>query len=263
MPPSPSPTSAPNTTSPVRVDAPPTTRRVSIITPAYREAENLPELISRIAPLRLSPHHLDLELIIVNDESGDDTAAVVRSAAQPWVRLLTRSTERGLSSAVVHGLNSSRHDYLIVMDADLSHPPESIPKLLDALDEGAAFAFGSRYIRGGSTDDRWTLPRALNSRVATLLARPLTDLKDPMSGFFALRRETLAATAPLNPVGYKIGLELLVKSRVAKSRARPAVEVPIHFASRTRGESKLTIREKLLYLIHLSRMLRFQLTKPE
>lgn len=256
MPPSPSPTSAPNTTSPVRVDAPPTTRRVSIITPAYREAENLPELISRIAPLRLSPHHLDLELIIVNDESDDDTAAVVRSAAQPWVRLLTRSTERGLSSAVVRGLEAATRDYLVIMDADLSHPPESIPRLINALDEGASFAVGSRYVPGGSTDDRWTLFRLINSRIATLLARPLTHLKDPMSGFFALKHTTLKSAAPLNPIGYKIGLELLVKCG-----CRDVTEVPIHFASRVRGTSKLTVREQLRYIQHLARLMRFRIQR--
>jgi dolichol-phosphate mannosyltransferase len=226
---------------------------VSVIVPAYREAENLPELIERLERVR-GASGLDLELLIINDESGDRTAAAVERAARGWVRLATRSTERGLSSAVVLGLGLATHPFIVVMDADLSHPPEDIPRLLRALETGADFALGSRYIPGGSTDDRWTLLRAINSRVATLLARPLTSVRDPMSGFFALRRSSLERAAPLNPVGYKIGLELIVKCR-----SRRIVEVPIHFASRTRGDSKLGLAEQLRYLRHLARLLLFKL----
>src|SRR5205814_2934642 len=135
--------------------------------------------------------------------------------------------------AVLHGARLAQHPVIIVMDADLSHPPEAIPALLAALGS-SDFAVGSRYVPGGSTDDRWSLGRAINSRLATCLARPLTRVRDPLSGFFALRRSTLDAAGPLNPLGYKIGLELLVKCP-----CRAIAEVPIHFASRARGRSKL------------------------
>jgi dolichol-phosphate mannosyltransferase len=135
------------------------------------------------------------------------------------------------------------------MDADLSHPPEAIPGLLDALAEGADFVVGSRFVKGGSTDDDWGFFRWLNSRVATCLALPLTALKDPMSGFFALRRETFLAGREFNPIGYKIGLELLIKCD-----CRRVVEVPIHFADRRFGESKLSFREQLRYVQHLRRL---------
>ncbi len=228
------------------VGTPPHAPGVSVIVPAYREAENLPELIARLAPFRAS---FDLELIIINDASGDNSESVVAALNQPWVRLIIRTNERGLSSAVIRGLRAAIHPTLIVMDADLSHPVEAIPALLAALDAGADFAVGSRYMPGGSTDDQWTPLRALNSRVATALARPFTNLRDPMSGFFAIRKSTFDGAAPLNPVGYKIGLELLVKCR-----CRAVVEVPIHFATRTRGHSKLTFSERLRYLRHLARL---------
>ena len=139
------------------------------------------------------------------------------------------------------------------MDADLSHPPEAIPRMLQALQDGADFALGSRYVPGGSTDEGWGVFRWLNSRIATVLARPLTPLKDPMSGFFAIRRERFETAAPLSPVGYKIGLEMYVKGRCAC----PA-EVPIHFANRRWGQSKLSFKEQLQYLRHLRRLFIFK-----
>ncbi len=227
------------------------TAQVSVIVPAYREAENLPELIARLGALRAQ---LDIDLIIVNDESGDPSEKAVADTKQPWARISTRTTERGLSSAVLHGLSLAKHPYLVVMDADLSHPPEAIPKLIKALEDGADFAVGSRYVPGGSTDDKWTFFRMINSKVATAMARPLTKLRDPMSGFFALKRTTFNNAAKLNPVGYKIGLELLVKCHCKK-----ITEVPIHFASRKRGESKLTLSEQIKYLRHLGRLFSYKL----
>jgi dolichol-phosphate mannosyltransferase len=229
---------------------------VSVVVPAYREAENLPELIHRLGLVR-ERDALDLELIIVNDESGDDSAAAVGRAARDWVRLDTRRHERGLATAVIHGLRLVRSPVVVVMDADLSHPPEAIPALLRALDD-ADFVIGSRYVPGGLTDAGWTVWRALNSRVATLLTRPLTNLADPLSGFFALRRQTLLEARPLSPVGYKIGLELLVKCR-----CRRVVEVPIHFANRTRGQSKLSLAEQARFLKHLARLLAFKFNHAE
>jgi dolichol-phosphate mannosyltransferase len=139
------------------------------------------------------------------------------------------------------------------MDADLSHPPAKIPDLLAALQAGAEMAVGSRFAAGGTTDDAWGLFRWLNSRIATALARPLTPIADPMSGFFALRRSTFLAGRELNPVGYKIGLELLVKCR-----CQLVAEIPIHFTDRVLGESKLTLKEQLRYLQHLRRLYIFK-----
>jgi dolichol-phosphate mannosyltransferase len=229
--------------------APPAFRAVSIVVPTYREAENLPHLIDRIDRVR-AEHGLDVELLIMDDDSKDGTEEVVAGLYKDWVRLIVRKANRGLSPAVVDGLRAARHDVLVVMDADLSHPPEKIPEMLAALAAGADFVIGSRYVAGGSTDAEWGLLRKLNSKGATFLARPFTRAKDPMAGFFALERRTFArGDAALNPIGYKIGLELLVKCG-----CRDVREVPIHFTDRKLGSSKLSFKEQLRYLQHLRRL---------
>jgi dolichol-phosphate mannosyltransferase len=221
---------------------------ISLVVPTFREVENIPHLVARVEALR-NACGLDLELLLVDDDSRDGTEDLLRSLDLPWVQLVVRKTDRGLSQAVLDGLRRSAGDILIVMDADLSHPPEKIPEMLVALEHGADFVVGSRFVKGGSTDDDWGLFRWLNSRVATLLALPLTSLEDPMSGFFALRRETFEAGRDFNPVGYKIGLELIVKCRCAR-----LAEIPIHFRDRRLGKSKLSLKEQLRYLKHIRRL---------
>jgi dolichol-phosphate mannosyltransferase len=140
------------------------------------------------------------------------------------------------------------------MDADLSHPPEAIPRMVDSLGEsGVDFVIGSRYVAGASTDERWGLLRWINSKVATALAKPFTSVNDPMAGFFTLRRTVYEQAAPLNPLGYKIALELIVKCRCSGIR-----EIPIHFAQRRFGKSKLSFTEQLNYLLHLKRLMEFK-----
>jgi dolichol-phosphate mannosyltransferase len=222
---------------------------VSVIVPTYREAENITDLIGRIEAVK-DEHALTLDLLILDDPSGDGTDKIVADLDKAWVRLITRTGERGLSYAVADGLAAATGDQLLVMDADLSHPPEAIPAMLVALNEpGMDFVIGSRYVPGASTDEDWGFARWINSKIATWLARPFTRAKDPMAGFFALRRETYASAEALNPIGYKIGLELLVKCGCEN-----VAEVPIHFADRAKGESKLNLSEQLRYLRHLKRL---------
>jgi glycosyltransferase involved in cell wall biosynthesis len=230
---------------------------ISTIVPTFREAKNLPELIERIERIR-NETGMPIDVIIVDDNSRDGTEELIASLNQDpknnWVRLIVRRHERGLSSAVVRGLEQAAGEVLVVMDADLSHPPEAIPAIVERLQAGADFVIGSRYVKGGTTDTGWGLFRWLNSKVATWMARPFTNVRDPMAGFFALRRETFqAVAAQLIPIGYKIGLELMVKCR-----CRSAAEVPIHFADRTRGESKLSAREQIRYIQHLGRLAKFR-----
>jgi dolichol-phosphate mannosyltransferase len=225
---------------------------VSIIVPAWYEAENLPELARRTA---LAMVQRSWEMVIVDDGSKDPTVEVCADLAGTYpLRLIRRENpEHGLSGAVLHGIANSRGKTIVVMDADLQHPPERIPALLDDLDDGAEFALGSRYVAGGSTDGQWTLFRRINSEVATLLARPFAgNVRDPMSGFFALRRSTFDRAERLTPLGYKIALELICKCRVQQ-----VSEVPIHFGMRVKGESKLTLKQQFKYLEHLSRLYDF------
>ncbi len=228
--------------------------RLSIIVPTYCEAENLPSLTQRIF-VALRDQAYDFEMIVVDDNSPDNTQEVCRQLATEYpLRLLVRKTERGLSSAVIAGMNVAKGEILLCMDADLSHPPESVPELVAALENPQIdFVIGSRYVPGGSTEDGWGLFRWLNSKIATLMARPLTSTSDPMAGFFCLRRDTYHAARQLNPIGYKIGLELLVKCG-----CRNIAEVPICFANRLHGSSKLSLREQLNYVRHLRRLYRFR-----
>lgn len=226
---------------------------LSIVVPTYREAANLPILIERVFAA-VGAAGIAAEMIVVDDNSADGTEQVVADwARRVAVRLIVRHDERGLSSAVLRGFDAARGELLLVMDADLSHPPERIADVIAPLRSGAAdFVIGSRYVRGGETKD-WGFDRWLNSVVATLLSRPLTRARDPMAGFFALHRESLRHAARLNPIGYKIGLELIVKCR-----CRRVAEVPITFTDRLHGESKLTHRQRVEYLQHLLRLYRFK-----
>ncbi len=241
---------------------------VSVVVPTYREAENIPSLAAGIdSALRgfcfsggdgdgngdgddatVSSRY---ELIIADDDSGDGIADVCAELSRRFpLRLLSRKSERGLSQAVLAGAGIARGEVVVVMDADLSHPPEKIAELARPLLSGDAdFAVGTRYAEGGGADKRWPLRRRMYSAVATAPAKFLIPLSDPMSGFFAFRRAQLPAAAELSPIGYKIGLELAVKMRPEK-----ITEVPIFFRERERGESKLNWREKINYLRHLRRL---------
>ena len=226
--------------------------RVTVVVPTYKEAENLPHLIGRLAKVR-EQYGLDLDVLIMDDDSRDGSAELVAARPEKWVDIVVRTADRGLSPSVLDGMKRAQGEILVCMDADLSHPPEAIPQMLRKLEEGADFVIGSRYVKGGSTSDDWGFVRWLNSRVATLLARPLTSARDPMAGFFAFRRSTFEAGRAFNPVGYKIGLEFIVKCGCER-----VVEVPIHFEDRQLGKSKLTMRQQLLYVKHLRRLYTFK-----
>jgi dolichol-phosphate mannosyltransferase len=197
------------------------------------------------------------EIIIVDDDSPDNTRAACASLARrfPLSLHVRPGAADGLGGAVLFGFAQARGEVLVVMDGDLQHPPESLPELLAPLERGEAdFVLGSRHAPGGTVAERWGFLRRLNSGVATLLARPFAgrSCTDPMSGFFALRRDLLDAAERLTPLGYKIGLELM-----CKCGARRVVEVPIHFGARARGRSKLTLAQQFKYLEHLSRLYDF------
>lgn len=233
---------------------------VSVIVPTYEEAENLPLLARRI-DAALSGY--DYEVIVVDDNSPDeifDTVARLKNALP--IRLITRTNDRGLATAVICGMNQAQGNYLICMDADLSHPPEVLPQVVAALDEAPSrFIVCSRYIDDASTPREWSLLRRLNSSIATLLARPIVSVSDPMSGYFGLSRSTFCSARELNPSGYKIALELLVRCRY-----QDIVEIPIQFAERNAGRSKLNLEEQIKYLRHLSRLYWFKLrskARPE
>ena len=224
------------------------TAGISIVVPTYKEAENIPHLLERVDRVRRE-HDLELEVIFADDNSCDGSVEAVEASGFDWARILVRTENRGLSPAVLDGFRAARFPVLVCMDCDLSHPPEKIPQMILSLNSGQQFVIGSRYVPGASTDDDWGFLRWLNSLIATLLARPLTQIRDPMSGFFAMRKSDFDNARDLNPVGYKIALELIVKCGFAN-----VGEVPIHFTDRIHGESKLTLKEQLKYIQHLRRL---------
>jgi dolichol-phosphate mannosyltransferase len=197
----------------------------------------MPELVRRICGSLP-----DVEVLVIDDASKDGTADAVRRLAAEWpVRVVERFDERGLATAVLRGFKEARTDLCVVMDADLSHPPESIPAIVRAVLEGADVAVGSRYVRGGDIEN-WPFLRRMTSWMGTLLARPLTPVRDPMAGFFGLRRSLLEGVE-LKPKGFKILLEIL-----ARTGTKKIVEVPIRFEDRSSGASKFSSKERKEFL---------------
>jgi hypothetical protein len=224
--------------------------RISIVVPTINEADNLPLLLARISAAMAGTAY---EVLVIDDGSTDGTEQVCRRLAESHpIRLnIRKEPVGGLSGAVVRGFALARGEMLVVMDADLQHPPEALPSLVAPLFAGEALmVIGSRHVTGGRIAGKWGIIRRMNSTVARILARPLIGpIRDPMSGFFALRRETWAQARRLRPAGYKIGLEIMCKCPVGT-----VMEVPIKFSMRTRGRSKLNLAQKITYLMHLGRL---------
>lgn len=227
-------------------------KKLSIIVPTYKEAPNIPELARRIDSSVKESY--DYEIIIVDDNSRDGIEKTVDDLKQKYpVKLKIRFSEKGLSSAVIAGFEMVTGQIIVVMDADLSHPPEKITALADRIASGGSeFVIGSRFVEGGSSD-HFDLYRKTNALISKIIARPFTKVKDPMAGFFAFPAALLEKNVPLNPLGFKIGLELLVKLSPEK-----IVEVPIDFQERLYGESKLSFKQQILYLVHIWRLFRFK-----
>lgn len=223
---------------------------VSIVIPTFREQSNLLRLLPSLFEV-LKTGNIRGEVLVVDDDSNDGTDLVCREMAARYpLRLVTRRGERGLATAVIRGLNDALGRIVVVMDADLSHPPSSIPALLAAIQATECdIAVGSRYVLGGSVDSNWSSFRRINSKVATWMARGLTKASDPLSGFFAVPKATLSRGQTLRPIGYKILLEIIVRCD-----CRRIVEIPIAFKDRELGLSKLSARQQWLYLRHLGRL---------
>ncbi len=215
---------------------------ISVIIPTYNERSNITRLIPRIASI-LAGH--DYELIVADDSSPDGTAEAARELANDYpVKVLVRLRKLGLSSAVAEGLKVSIGEVIGVMDADLQHPPEHIKEFLMAVSGSSDIVIGSRYVDGSKILD-WNRFRSIVSRGAIMLSSPLTDVKDPMSGYFFLRRSVIEGIS-FNPHGFKILLEILVKGKYNNVK-----EIPIVFKARKEGESKLGIGEYVSYLNQL------------
>jgi dolichol-phosphate mannosyltransferase len=230
--------------------------RLSLVVPTYNERERLPVLVEAIFA-SYTAESLPAELIIVDDNSPDGTGALADELALRYrARVLHRPGKLGLGTAVIEGFNAATAPIVGVIDADMSHPPQVLPRMLAVMERrGADVVVASRYIPGGGTRG-WPLSRLLMSRVACLMARGLTPVRDATSGFFLIRRD-LARGVAIEAGGFKICLELLV-------RARPSsvVEVPYVFENRTAGQSKMNLREATGYLAQLRELRAFRRSQP-
>jgi dolichol-phosphate mannosyltransferase len=214
--------------------------RVSLVTPTYNERENVGPLAEEIFGLLAGVTDVDLELIVVDDNSPDGTGEVAEALVGRYpVQVVHRAGKLGLGSAVMAGFARSERPYLGVIDADLSHDPVILPELIHGLRQ-YDLTVGSRF---GSTSrvEQWAWHRKLISHVGVAAARMLTGVEDPLSGYFFLRREVLGDLS-LTSTGYKILLEILVKGSYTSH-----LSVPFVFRNRQFSRSKLNWREHFLF----------------
>ncbi len=228
---------------------------LSLIIPTYNEKENIKALVTDLNAA-FEENAIDAEIIIVDDNSPDGTGKICATLAKKLGNLVVieRPGKLGLSSAVIDGFMKAKGDVLGVMDADFSHPVSVIPKMFGEIRNGADMVVGSRYVQGGEIEG-WPAIRKITSLGAKLIALPLTRIHDPVSGLFMFRRKVIEG-AELNPIGYKIGLEVIVKGKYQK-----LVEVPFIFVNRKAGKTKLNTKEYVNYLKHVSQLLLYKFSK--
>jgi dolichol-phosphate mannosyltransferase len=226
--------------------------KLALVIPTLREAENIRGLLDHVRSV-LNPLGCSYEILVVDDDSRDGTEEIVASISleDPRVRLLVRKGERGLSGAILHGWRNTDAEILGVMDADLQHPPELLPALLGPALAGCDLVIGSRYTEGGRLGD-WNLARKLFSAAAVWATWPIQRAgmraKDPMSGYFLVRRSGLEQIR-FQPSGFKLLLEILVRGRIHAVK-----EVPFAFGSRYRGASKANFKVAVDYARLLARL---------
>jgi dolichol-phosphate mannosyltransferase len=216
-----------------------------MIVPTYNERDRLAELVHAIFEAAGSAG-VELELVVVDDNSPDGTGAIADDLARSHrMQVVHRSGKLGLGTAVVAGFGAATAEIVGVMDADFSHPPSLVPRMLAVFrSTGADVLVASRYVPGGSTPN-WPFKRKMLSRLGCLLARGLSPIRDAASGFFLIRR-SIAQTVTIKAGGFKICLELIVRGRPGR-----LVEIPYRFDDRELGESKMSLREASGYLFQL------------
>ena len=227
-------------------------KKFALVVPTLNEAENIVIVLDRVREA-LSPLPLVWEILVVDDDSTDGTAEAVRRYAETHavVQLLERQSQKGLAGAITYGWKHTDADIIGVMDADLQHPPELLPELVAKVCQGADIAIASRYLHADSME-AWSLPRRTISRLSILASQPVQRSKlrvrDPMSGFFVLRRECIGGLH-FQTTGFKLLLEILAKGRI-----RSIAEIPFKFGTRSSGASKANGMTAVYYLGLLCRL---------
>ncbi len=232
----------------------PSAIKLSLIVPTYNESRNIGRILEVLSHLldQALPH--EYELIVVDDDSPDQTWLVAQTLMSdyPCLRVMRRQGERGLSTAIIRGWQAAKGEVLGVIDGDLQHPPDIVLKLLAEINQGADLSVASRHIENGGVSD-WSLGRRLLSRGAQILGlialpRIISQVSDPMSGYFMVRRSAIANKF-LNPVGYKILIEVLGRGDITR-----IAEVGYIFNERQTGESKVSWKQYIDYIHHLLRL---------
>jgi dolichol-phosphate mannosyltransferase len=215
---------------------------LTVIIPTFKEESSIGTIIKAVDAV-FSQNRINGEILVVDDNSPDRTIEQVRELqkTRPYLSLVVRTQDHGLSQSVVEGFRKAQSDIFLVIDADLSHPPEHIPLMLAELHAGNDMVIGSRYMEGGGIK-KWPLKRRIISLGATFLGRLLfPEIHDPVSGFFAVKKGVVEH-APLRPRGYKILLEVL-----GKGTWHTVKEIPFEFVDRATGSSKLGVRTIVEY----------------
>jgi dolichol-phosphate mannosyltransferase len=232
----------------------PVSLRMSLVVPTYNESENVASMVEQLSGALEPLFQESYEIIIVDDDSPDRTWELAETIAKtnPRLKVIRRTGERGLATAVVAGWRAAQGEILGVIDGDLQHPPEVLGRLVAEIDEGAEIAIASRHVEGGGIS-KWSMARRMVSRTAQaiglmLLPGAASRVSDPMSGYFLLHR-SLLEDVPLQPVGYKILLEVLARAKPARIR-----EIGYVFREREKGGSKADFGVFLQYLQHLWRL---------
>ena len=231
---------------------------LSLVIPTYNESKNIAKIVNLLSQTLDQAIPNAYELIVVDDNSPDRTWEIAAELIPeyPQLRVMRRTEERGLSTAVIRGWQAAQGEVLGVIDADLQHPPELLLKLWGEIARGGDLAVASRHVEGGGVSDWSPIRRILSRGAQTLgliiLPEVIGRVSDPMSGYFMVRRSCIAGRT-LSPVGYKILIEVVARGRV------PWIgEVGYVFQERKEGESKVTSKQYVDYLRHLVR-LRFSL----
>ena len=232
--------------------------QVSIIIPTYNESENILKILHSIR--EIIPKNIPTQTIVVDDNSPDGTGLIVenylkqvKKMADNTIEIIHRKTKDGLGSAILKGIQHAKGDTIVVMDCDFSHPPQVIPKLLESIKKYQCdIAVASRYIKGGQIQG-WSLKRKLMSKFATLIAKKGLGIstKDPMSGFFAFKRNVINGLN-IDAIGYKILLEILVKTKNVSIK-----EIPYTFQDRELGSSKLSMKTVFEYYKSVWKLYRY------
>jgi dolichol-phosphate mannosyltransferase len=228
---------------------------LTVIIPTFNEEENIEKMIITVDSI-CKAHNITEEILVVDDNSNDRTITIVKRliADHPFLHLLIRTQNPGLSPSLFDGINNAKADLVQCIDCDFSHPPEKIPVFYHLLkNEGYDMVIGSRYVRGGAVIN-WPVMRRVLSSGAALLGRLLIPhVKDSGSGFFAINRHILTGTL-LSPRGFRMGFEILGKAHWSRVQ-----EIPIVFKDREFGQSKLKGRIICDFLIQCCSIFHYNL----